>query len=119
MKFAKKDDEGNIVGHFEATDDDVQAQKVWTHKVRGNDEERAREAASIQPPKDMKLLTKEEGATDEFGSHDLYVFGTDDIEYTDVENAEETMPRVGHGSPSKGVTPAKPKETVSQPPTPV
>lgn len=118
MKFAKKDDEGNVLGHFEATDDDVKAQKIWTLKVRGTDEEREREGASIQPPKDMKLLTLEKGANDEFGSHDLYVFGTDEIEYVESKDEEETTPRIGRATTKAPVVAAKPKETLAHPSNP-
>lgn len=114
MKFTKRDAKGDILGHYEPTDDDVDAQKVWTHKVRGSAEEReknrATTKASLKPPKGMKLLCVEENAADEFGSHDLYVYGTDEIEYVEVEFAEEMTPRVGFESA------AKTREATSTPP---
>lgn len=116
MLFAKRDAKGNVLGHFEASDEDVDAQRVWTHKVRGNTEERQKDRAAtkaaLKAPKGMKLLCVEEDASDEFGSHDLYVYGTDEIKFTDVDAVEELTPRVGFESALKT------KEAASQPPTP-
>ena len=115
MKFAKKDKDGNILGYFEASDEDVANQKVWTHKVRGEEREkdRAGTRTALKAPKGMKLLLIEENASDEVGGHDLYVYGTDDIKFTEVEAVEELTPRVGFES-AKAT-----KEAVSQPSTPV
>lgn len=117
MKFEKKDKDGNVLGYFEAKDEDVEAQKIWTHKVRGDSEERKKDRAAtksaLKPPKGMKLLCTVEDASDEFGPHDLYVYGTDEIKYVEAEAFEELTPRVGFESALRT------KEAASQPPTPV
>lgn len=111
MKYAKRDAKGNVLGHFEPTEEQIAEQKVWTHKVRGDENEKATAKASLKPPKGMKLLCVEEDARDEFGSHHLYVYGTDDIKYVDAEaEAEELTPRVGFEAAQKA------KEVASQPP---
>lgn len=111
MKFAKRDTKGNVLGHFEPTEEQIAEQKVWTHKVRGDEKEKATAKASLKPPKGMKLLCVEEGASDEFGSHDLYVYGIEEIKYVDAEaEAEELTPRVGFESAQKM------KEAASTPP---
>lgn len=114
MKFAKKDKDGNTLGHFEVTDEQVDAQKIWTHKVRGDAEtrkaERAATKSALKAPKGMKLLCVEEDASDEFGPHDLYVYGTDEIKYVETAAEEELTPRVGFESALKT------KEAASAPP---
>lgn len=111
MRFTKRDAKGNVLGHFEPTEDQIAEQKIWTHKVRGDEKEKETAKTSLKPPKGMKLLCVQEDASDEFGSHHLYVFGTDDIKYVEAEaEAEELTPRVGFESAQKT------KEAASTPP---
>lgn len=115
MKFAKRDNKGNVLGHYEPTDEQVEAQEVWTHKVRDDAEtrkaNRSSTKAALKAPKGMKLLCVEEDVTDDTGSHDLYVFGTDSIKFVEAEAVQEMTPRVGFEA-SKEV-----KEAAAQPPT--
>lgn len=112
MKFAKRDAKGNVLGHYEPTDEQVEAQEIWTHKVRGEDREKNRSAtkSAMKPPKGMKLLCVEEDASDETGVHDLYVFGVDGIKFTEAEAVEEITPRVGFEASVRA------KEEASAPP---
>ena len=114
MKFEKRDNKGNSLGHYEPTDEQVDAQEIWTHKVHGDEETRKKERATtrsaMKPPKGMKLLCVQEDVNDGSGTHDLYVFGTDAIKFTEAEAVEEMTPRVGFDAVTKA------KEEMSAPP---
>ena len=102
MKYAKRDVKGNVLGHYEPTDEQVAAQEVWTHKVREEDRAKTRSAtkSALKAPKGMKLLCVEEDAMDETGAHDLYVFSTDKIAYTEVESLMETKEAASTPAPA-------------------
>lgn len=85
MRFDKTSEDGKLLGHFEVSDDAVAKGKVSTVKIRGDAERKA----GVKPvgPKGMKLLTSEKGARDEFGEHDLYVYGDESVKFVPEETA--------------------------------
>jgi hypothetical protein len=86
MRYDKRSEDGKLLGHYEVSDDAVAQGKVSTVKVRGEAERKS--GAKPAGPKGLKLLTSEKGARDEFGEHDLYVYGDESaMKYVPEETA--------------------------------
>lgn len=107
MNIEKRNAKGELEGHYQVSDEAVARHKVFTLKIRG---EADRKTAKHTAPKGMKLLVSDKGARDEFGEHDLYVYGEEDaVKFVEADDEVALTPRIALESAKETVAA---KETV-------
>lgn len=101
MNIEKRNNKGEVEGHYEVSDEAVAQHKVFTLKIRGESD---RKSTSHKPPQGMSLLASEKDARDEFGEHDLYVYGEDKaVKFIKAEEDKALTPKIALESAKESV----------------